>query len=177
MGHADDNTFQAYISQVSEVDLQNLMSGKPQREQLFDSLRSMAMGLDVTPKAPIWALLSQSKRSIERVSQASTFPAELRDSYTLCPAGGEMGSGDCPTNLTIPSRPLFREFEHCLEYEPERKAVIDAFEKPSAQCTSLEHALTALLVLAQPLQKYMFYPGLQMTDERKCPACNTLLKQ
>lgn len=50
MGHSNDDVFLAYISRVSGVDTQSIMSGRTPDQQLMNVLQSMTVDLDVEYK-------------------------------------------------------------------------------------------------------------------------------
>jgi hypothetical protein len=52
MGHKDDNTFLSYVSRISDIDSVAIMHDKPQRQKLFEYLRSMAMSRNIAPVPP-----------------------------------------------------------------------------------------------------------------------------
>lgn len=62
MGHADERTFQAYVSTCSTVDGQSLMLGREAEQEELDLLQSMITRIDTNAPQPLGARLTDVKR-------------------------------------------------------------------------------------------------------------------
>ncbi|KAF2174444.1 hypothetical protein K469DRAFT_675779 [Zopfia rhizophila CBS 207.26] len=177
MGHKHDDTFQAYISRISGVDSQSIMLDQPQREELFDVLRSMAMDRQLDAPMPPGSKLTAPRRArpesfspgqdykILREMQRDEYLKEREDFFKRGPferietcQAEDAGEIEDDGVLVLPPRSASRFLSTVLKYQFSRAQVAKNFcQLAPGESLALADAVKPLMEMAKRDEKPAYY--------------------
>ncbi|WPH01245.1 Hypothetical protein R9X50_00408200 [Acrodontium crateriforme] len=158
MGHKNDDTFMAYISQISGIHCQNIMAGKAPDQKAVDFLRSMRTGLNTT-RTVAGSSLTDSR--FWRTKDTCSSSNDANSDLPLFGDNGEEYLVTQPFSETIRREPPSRQLVAYLRYDKCRAEVAKLFA-PSVATTpimSLSKAVETWLGVTDPDPGEVYYPG------------------
>lgn len=151
MGHKNNDTFMSYISNISGVDVQNIISGRQQDQATIDFLRSMRTHIDFDAPRPKGSSLEDLRYGKPSISQErSVYSASARDRTQ-----GTITS--LPLNDRVVRPPPSRAFGQYLKFDQARAKLISLLDQDEQP--SLATLLAAMMELARPDPSRWWYPG------------------
>lgn len=168
MGHKDDNTFQAYISRTSGVDVQAIISGSAADQDLIDFVASMQTSVDLGAPVQHGSLLAHArKRNTLSPDTAVSSGLETGDPYN--PFEGTETAN--PFTCTLVRKPPSRHLIAYLKHDAVRSDFVKKLTASDNGHQTLQELVAPLRAMAAPETKDWSYPGAQPSAAGACRYC------
>ena len=197
MGHAGDETFQFYISEIVAVDAQSIVLGKTPDHAFIEMNQSMGMDINATAHQPPGSRLTDVAGSRDSaddamqqlsLAQQSDVRRQMRNrNYTKkreefweqteglfvedCSDGISEEEPVASPNKRAPSRYLTALLRH---YPVRRELTEIMFTE---QDLSIVTVVTLMHSLASPPEQRTTYAGVQVSKDGICPVCRKKLHE